>query len=390
MSSLRIGIVGLKCYDHLVGAEVPRYLGGIETQLAVLAKGLVRQGHEVTVVTYDHGQGRDTRHDGVRALTSYGPTEGIRLARAVHPRFTGLRKAMADADADIWLQMGGGFETGLTALCARSLGRPFVFCMASDANFGDNLTAGPLALEGRAYRFGLKRAAAVIAQTERQQRGLEHATGIRSTIIPMAIIPPAGEAVVDGKPHVLWVGRIMPSKRLDWLIHAAQRMPEVVFDVVGTPNHSCDQARAQMETARQLPNMRVHGRAPASVLASLYAGASLLACTSELEGFPTTFLEAWSIGLPVVTTFDPDDTVASHGLGEVAGDRGDFEARLSALVRDESRREAAAARVRAYFQQHHSVERVCEGFGAMLREVARGDRRQEVRQPPRQVPVPKS
>jgi glycosyltransferase involved in cell wall biosynthesis len=370
MSPLKIGIVGLKCLDHLTGAEVPRYLGGIETQLATLAKGLASQGCEVSLITFDHGQADDLEVDGVRVLKSHAPDAGIRLVRTVHPRTTGLLRAMRRAAADVYLQMGAGMETGQVSLGCRQLNRPFVFCMASDADFGAHLASGPLGLEGRAYRFGLKQACTIVAQTEAQRAGLRAATGLESNIIPMAIIPPDGTAEPDERPHVLWVGRIMPTKRLEWLLAAARRCPEAVFDIVGTPNQQSEHATHLMEEARRMPNVNVHGRAPASKLANLYEGATLFACTSELEGFPTTFLEAWSLGVPVVTTFDPDNVVATHGLGEVAGDLDDFISKLTGLLADPTRREIFAAAARLYYQSNHSIAEVSRRFKEMLENAA--------------------
>jgi len=368
MSSLKIGIIGLKCRDQLINAQIPRYLGGIETQLATLAKGLAALACEVTVITYDHGQSDHEQAEGVRLLKTHAPGAGLRWLRNFHPRTTGMLDAMRRTQADIYLQMGAGIETGQTALGCRLLGRPFVFCLASDADVGANLKAGPWGLEGKAYRFGLNHAYPIIAQTETQKQGLEAITGLASTIIPMAIKPPLGTAVADSKPHVLWVGRITPTKRLDWLIAAAKHFPQAVFDIVGTPNQQTGHATKLMEEAQLLPNVQVHGRAPAATLANLYAGATVLACTSELEGFPTTFLEAWSLGLPVVTTFDPAAVVANHGIGEVAVDFDDFIDKLKRLLADPKRRDACATAARTYYQSHHSIAEVSRRFRQMFQD----------------------
>ena len=367
---MKIGIIGLKSRDHLAGEETPRYLGGIETQLAVLAKGLVTRGCEVDVVTYDHGQPAEEIHDGVRTIKCYGPDAGIRLLRFIHPRYTKLLAAMKKADADVWLQMGAGLETGLTAWICRVLKRPFVFCMASDANFGSHLTAGPMGVEGRIYQFGLNEAEVIIAQTRRQKMGLLDAARHESTIVPMAVSKPTDRRSQEEVQHVLWVGRIMPTKRLEWLIESAKLFPETVFHVVGAPNANSPHAERLMNQAGEQPNMRVHGRAPAATLSELYSKATVLACTSELEGFPTTFLESWSIGLPVVTTFDPDGVVAANGLGEVAEDLEDFQRKLRHVLEDDSRRHEMSLRTLEYFKANHSSEEVSRRFHEMLEAVA--------------------
>ena len=374
MSPLKICIIGLKCYDHLTGVEVPRYLGGIETQLVTLAKGLVRDGCEVSVVTYDHGQAGGEFIDGVRVLKSHRPDGGIRFLRTLHPRTSGLFRAMRRADADVYLQMGAGIETGQTGFICRLLGRHFIFCLAGDADFGASLHAGRCGLEGKGYRFGLRRANRIIAQTETQHQGLLQATGLDSSVIPMAVMPPtaAVSASNGGRPHVLWVGRIIPSKRLEWLIEATRRCPEAIFDIVGTPNQESNHANLLMEQARQMPNVVVHGRAPASKLGDLYAGAALLCCTSELEGFPTTFLEAWSCGVPVVTTFDPDGVVSMNGLGQVAANLDDLINTLRSLLANEEAREGFSRAAQHYFIEHHSIAGVCRRFKRMFEDSIQG------------------
>lgn len=377
MRPLKVCIVGLKCFDQIAENSLPRYLGGIETQLVVLARGLVRQGCEVSLITYDHGQEEPTRFDGVTVIKSYDPEKGLPLLRGLYPRSTALWRAMRQADSDVYLQMGAGLETGQVATGCRLLPggrRPFVFCLASDANFGEHLRAGRFGWEGRVYRYGLGRADRVVAQTEQQRARLRSSVGFESEVVPMAVAPPAksGPRSMSGRSHprVLWIGRTTPGKRFEWLLEAARRCPDLRFDVAGTPNRHSSYAIRLLEEASQISNLKAHGRVSAAQLAALYEEGTILCCTSELEGFPTTFLEAWSCGLPVVTTFDPDQVVSRHGLGRVAENLDQVIFHLQDLVGDADSYRGISRAAVDYIAQNHSPERVARRFRTLLEEVA--------------------
>jgi hypothetical protein len=116
----RIHIIGLKCYDLLSGAETPRYIGGIENQIVLLARGLADRGFPVSFVTFDHGQPDSIEYGGIRICKAFASDGGIPVVRFVHPRWTGLWSALARADADFYYQMGAGCETGQVAMwCKR-------------------------------------------------------------------------------------------------------------------------------------------------------------------------------------------------------------------------------------------------------------------------------
>ena len=47
----------------------------------------------------------------------------------------------------------------------------------------------------------------------------------------------------------------------------------------------------------------------------LFKKAYLFICTSEIEGYPNTFLQAWMNECPIVSTFDPSDLIKNRQLG---------------------------------------------------------------------------
>lgn len=324
-----ICFVGLKCYDLLKREKTPRYLGGIERVLVTLARGLVTAGVRVAFITYDHGQPAIEILDGITVIKSYAPNSGIKGLRFVHPRMTNIWGAMKVADAQTYLQMGAGIETAVVSYGTKwffSKSRKFIFCLASDS---DSDPAMPLLTSSREkliYQFGLKSANAIVSQTQAQRNSLEKSFNLSSMVIPMPC-EFQHNAVVKKRSHsekisqgidILWVGRTIAVKRLEAYLDLAEKCPEYNFHIVGASNAESEYSKNLVERAKKITNVIVHGKISDQELAILYSNAFLLCCTSVVEGFPTTFIEAWEFGLPIVSTFDPDGILKNNELAVVA------------------------------------------------------------------------
>ena len=109
-------------------------------------------------------------------------------------------------------------------------------------------------------------------------------------------------------------------------------------------------------------------------LDALYADSKLLCNTSLFEGFPTTFLEAWSHGIPVVSTFD-SEIVTKNGLGRIATDVDGIVGALRELVADDLVYEQMSKAGARYYAANYAVPVVARRFReAFERLVNRGKR----------------
>jgi glycosyltransferase involved in cell wall biosynthesis len=106
--------------------------------------------------------------------------------------------------------------------------------------------------------------------------------------------------------------------------------------------------------AAALPNLRYLGHVPFADIDAYFRSAALLVCTSQVEGMPNVFLQAWSQGIPVVTTYDPDGLVARNGLGLCAADAEGLVEAIGGLMADPARRVEMGARGREYLAAVHS------------------------------------
>jgi glycosyltransferase involved in cell wall biosynthesis len=118
---------------------------------------------------------------------------------------------------------------------------------------------------------------------------------------------------------------------------------------------------------RSLPNVEYLGNVPPVRAQEIIANARVLLCTSDQEGFPNTFLEAWSAGTPVISLMiDPGGVIRTKGLGFVSGT---MEQAVSNIYRIADSREtfdAISMRARRYIEECHSDAAVIRAFNKAL------------------------
>jgi len=351
------------------------HIGGVERQQSLMARWLAGRGYQVSMITWDEGQGDRVRIGGVRVVKMCPKDAGIKAVRFLWPRWTSLARAMRRADADIYYYNRGDLGLGQVALWCRRHRRKCVYSVASDADCDPALPVLAPRRERWLYRYGLRHADRVIVQTRRQRQMLREGFGIRAAVVPMPCEqvrrPSAARPSANGPPHVLWIGRISPEKRLELLLDTARQCPDTVFDVVGTANAQTEYASTLTRRAAEMANVVLHGRRPHAELGGFYGRAKALCCTSAYEGLPNTFLEAWSLGLPVLSTFDPDGVIAEHGLGWCASSVAELVAGIHTAVASPRKWRAASRAARLYYRRNHRHEPCMERFDSIFREVAR-------------------
>lgn len=294
--------------------------------------------------------------------------------RFIHPRWTGLCKALRRANANVYYQRCAEAETGQVADWCRRHGRTFVYAAASNADFDPRLPNLPVRRERVLFRYGLRRARAIIAQTQHQQELLQVTYGLDCVVLPNAVElnghSSSNHVSMPPRQGLLWVARFTPVKRLEWCLELAERLPEHRFVIVGGGKLGGSSELGELASrGRKLNNVDWLGFLPHAHMYASYTRSAALLCTSVVEGFPNTFLEAWSAGTPVITTFDPDGLVARYGLGRVGNSIDELAAAIREFQPGSASWQTCSTNALNYVREHHDPARIAGRLAEILSEV---------------------
>ncbi|MFI4907334.1 MAG: glycosyltransferase family 4 protein [Steroidobacterales bacterium] len=324
--------------------------GGAELQQTLLARALARSGWRVSMVVADYGQPDGQEWDGIKTYKAYGPDEGLALVRFLHPRWTKLHAALRRADADIYYTSCAGGHLAQIALFARRRGRRIIFRIASDTDCDPRALLVRYWRDRMLYRWGLAHTDLLLAQTPSQQRALASNFGRDSRLAGSLLetsgrCPPRAQRDID----VLWVGNLRPLKRPHLFLDVASRLPRLSFHMIGGPMPGAARLYEQVRLrAAPLANVTFHGFVPQHQVGEYFERARLFVSTSEIEGFPNTYLQAWSRGTPVVAFLDPEGLLARNRLGARVSSVAELQAAVATLIQDSPKWEGASARARSY------------------------------------------
>ncbi|MGI5820238.1 MAG: glycosyltransferase family 4 protein [Armatimonadota bacterium] len=362
--------------EMLLGTGVERS-GGAELQLAEIARTLAGRGWEVAFAFYEYGDAVEQAVlDGVALIGSPPPAggpPGLRFATRTVPA---CRQLLRRTSADVYLQMGVGWQNALLVRWCRGQGRRFVLWMASitDPVCDDPRQSRLPAHERWLARYGIRNADLLVAQTRDQQRLLADRHG-RDSVLIRNLFAPAHDLRPPPRdpPRVLWAATMRHLKRPHLFLDIAEALPEIRFIMAGGP---ADDDRELFEEVRAraagISNVTFLGFVPYREIDAYYRQASAYLCTSTIEGFSNSVLQSWSHGRPVVSTFDPDGLIEEHNLGFYRTDPADLieAVRLACENSDDY-----IAPARAYLLQNHAPEVVLPRIESVLQgDTSRLDR----------------
>jgi glycosyltransferase involved in cell wall biosynthesis len=323
------------------------------------------------MICFDYGQPDRTTVDGVTVFKCHRADEGLPCVRFFHPRLTGLWSALRRANADIYYQRAAAGITGVTALFARRYGRKFIYAAAHDLDLDRAQTWKLFQRRGgwrdrQLFQLGLKLADEVVAQHGRQVEDCERSQGRVATLVPSCYSPQSSQAA-DLKDVVLWVSTLRSWKRPELFLNLANRLPHLRFRMVGGPALGEESLfRRMQEMAAMMPNVEFVGFVPFAEIDPHFNAARVFVNTSDYEGFPNTFLQAWSRGIPTVSFHNTGSTVDGETVINVASDLDEMASLIARLTEDDGYWAKAGDRVRRCYETFHTPEAAIDAYARVF------------------------
>jgi hypothetical protein len=325
----------------LQGKRVPEAIGGANVQLSFWAKCFADQGWLSYTFTYNLKQ-------------------CFRLEKGVHFLYIPLvRKVMFllynfkflwlfILRPDYVVTRANPRSLALLSKLSKLLKFKLIHTLASDFD------VEPHKSDFSSLESYLKSVDTIVVQNQYQQQACQKKLNRRCSVIPniwdSSVFATAGES---NKYDAIWIANFRALKRPGWFLHLAAELPQFRFAMVGTQlERECYQL--SVKRSEEIENLDFLGYRSLHEVDQLIANSRILVLTSEIEGFPNTFLHAWSHSKPVVSTVNPSGVITEMNTGVEVESLSELVEKCKLLLTDIHLYEEKKQSVVAYFEKSHS------------------------------------
>jgi glycosyltransferase involved in cell wall biosynthesis len=287
---------------------IPARFGGIEYHVDELSRGLAARGHDVRVYVRDWYTDKKIKSaDGVRLI--HLPTiRSKHLDASIHSLLSSFHASFSGADIIHYQAIGPAFFSWIPRLLGKK-----VVCTVHRQDWKSEKWR-PVArtflkiAERASIRFPQR--TIVVSRTLQEyfkkKYGKEtiHITHGRFPTVrrePSLITVKYG---LKGKDYILFLGRLVPEKRVDLVIRAylkikgtSPAVQNVLLIIAGGSSATDAYAQRLKDMSAQDPSIRFVGFVSGIEKEELLTNALVFVLPSCLEGFPIALLEAKSYGL---------------------------------------------------------------------------------------------
>lgn len=292
----------------------PEVIGGNAIHVHEMSKKQAELGHEIVVYTVNRGNGQNEEiRDGYKIIkvNKFAQIFGNPICPSLFFKLLSKRYNFNIIHAHSHLY----FSTNICATVKKLGSPPLVITNhgLESASASKNINNIYLKTLGK---YTLQMADNVICYTEMEKERLNNLLNVdydKITVIPNGVdtdlfCPNIDKYLEDESPKILWVGRLVPGKGVEYLIRSigilAKNIPKIKVLLVGEgPQKS--KLLDLIANLKLKENISMLDHVENKKMPIIYQKSDVFVLPSLNEGVPRTILEAMSCGIPVVCSEIP-------------------------------------------------------------------------------------
>lgn len=319
----------------------PRYIsGGAENQTLITARGFVKSGWKVSFITPEINPIQHNINDPEIKIHTFPLLHKFRgktifILSWLFMLFD-FWKIVKEINADIYYLGLAFYQIGLLARFCRKNDKILLWMIASQGDT-DPAEVEKSFIESRPYgiskvntfvnsirnffsielfKYGVRNTDIILAQNNLQKEAIKRIWNKECFIVYNPWVPLI-DIIPDKDNTIVWVGNCRPIKRPEFFCYAAGMLRQLKarFLLIGSQYPFKEDQEALYNLMKDT-GVEYIGYVPLILSEEYIAKAKILVNTSESEGFPNTFIQAWLYETVVVSmNADPDKLISDKGFG---------------------------------------------------------------------------
>jgi glycosyltransferase involved in cell wall biosynthesis len=334
--------------------------GGSAVQTYGWIRGLIEEGQEVYVMTdipavmNNNLLKEECRH--MKLVPMYDNRKGVRWLRWLYYRLPYTYKKIKAVKPDYLYASIPGWTSALMGIICRLLKIKFIQRLSNDNQLDDRYLKDHTAAHHFFLFLGLRLSHHILCQNNFQLQIISKKFPGKAALKisnPLYLKNHEPQAAFS-RNYIAWLGLYRHQKNLKLLYQVASLLKKEQFVIAGKEGARCDQETSEyLEKLKQLPNVKFSGFLHRTQVLPFLANARFLLNTSYYEGFSNTFLEAWSVGTPVISAVhvNPDSIISKYDLGITYEDVFDLCKHYAEVTPE--RYQLMSDHAREYVETHH-------------------------------------
>ena len=372
---IRVAIVGTK--------GIPAQWGGIERYVEQVGKRLATRGCDVTVFCskwYSAGFNGD-RYAGMRIARV--PTLRLQATDALtNAFFAGWAAANGPYDIVHFHNLASYFTVPLVRKCGK-LTVTTTHAMESNWDNRKYNRLGRWVIKS-AFDIGIRHAQGTSTVARHLQDKMQRRCGVKPVLLPAGLEPakPASARLITekyglcGDDYLLFLGRIDPIKRIEWVVDLQRSIPPALRIVIAggaQDSMTAGYLRTLRRTAGGNSRVVFTGAVTGREKEELFSNCLLFLAPSADEGLPLTVLEAASYGKPcIVSDLPAFQAVIAHdrtGFLFPQKDQQQFDATVARVLQSPDRLQAVGRAAKSELTPRFDWDRTAQQTVSMYRRL---------------------